>query len=210
MAIYRFTFAGHFDDGVITRTGLHYVTQPPELGDEPPAADVLSAINAALYTPLSNCFSAAWNYDFSEVVEQIAPGSLDVPRGAVASSSGNRGNIAVGGNELPESMAAIISLKTGVPKRWARGYIALPSPKNADRLASGGVWDATFLGFLGTLAGHLDDDYSLRTAPADTSIIPVVYSRTQHGRGAPQPWAQVESAVVRSRPSWRRSRMSAP
>ena len=209
MAIYRWSIKGRYASGVATVTSLHFVTQPPALGDEPSAGDVLNAINTGLWTLYHNCLPTSWTEESTEVSEMLSPLDLTtVPRGHVNAGSG-AGTFSEGDHILPEALCAIVALRTGVPRRWARGYIAMPSPKNSGALTDKGRWAGSYLTNLQALASHLDDDYSIGTVSV-TSVIPVVYSRTQHARGADQPWAQVEAGVVRGDSRWRRTRTTAP
>lgn len=209
MAIYRFTFAGHYTDGVQTRNSLHYVTQPPALGEEPNVADVLDLLDTELTTVYNNCMPGNHFLDSESLSEMVAPSSGDVPAGAEKSKGGLVGGISSGDGHMPEAITAIIALRTGVPLRSARGYVALPSPIGSAYLNSSAEWTGTYLAALNALAAKLDDDYELGTV-AVTSVIPVVYSRTRHARGFDPPWFQVQAGVVRQKPSWRRSRTTAP
>ena len=109
-------------------------------------------------------------------------------------------------------MTAIISLKTNTASRSARGHLAMPSCLNANYLDTGGVIDSEWLDPLNAFAAKLDDDYDLVTDPGIgvTSLVPVVYSRVRHNASLEPYSFQIETAIVRTRVSWLRSRTTAP
>jgi hypothetical protein len=207
--IWKWSIKGEYNSGVQTVNSLHFVTQVAEFGSEPSAHDILVAVNTKLYNPFLNVCPTSWNQTLSEVSEVLAPGDLTgIPEGA-AGSAGGTGNFSEGDHILPEALTCIVSLQTGVPRRWARGYIALPCPKNSGALTNLGRWTGSYLTTVQTLAALLDDTYSLGSVNP-TVVLPIAYSRVQHARGADQPWAQITSGVPRTVAKWRRSRLSAP
>ncbi len=135
------------------------------------------------------------------------PGSSSVP----VASSLNVNQAGTGGTDgkLPNAVAAIIKLRSNAALRSGRGYVAMPSPLISTALNASGNWTGTFLTNLGVFAALLDDTMSLG-AITPTILNPVVYSRTRHGRGFSPYTFQMVEAIVRNRPSWRRSRMTAP
>lgn len=209
MAIYRVSFKGHFDDGVLTVNSLHYVTQPPLEGSEPAAQDVCQLLKDEWAPLWINANTGAWHFSSVDLTEMVNP--LDVnatPRAATVAVT-NGGALPATGDKLPEALCGIVSLRTEVARRWARGYVAMPSPRASSYLDASANWTGGYLTALQAIAAKVDDDYEIGTVSV-TSVIPVVYSRTQHLRGADQPWAQVSAGVARTKPKWRASRLSAP
>lgn len=208
MAIYAFTYQSTSSGGVIYDNTLHYVTQPPLEGSEPAAADVLSVIDTALRTSYKACLNTQVTLLSATLSERVQPGSGDVPVGA-ALEIGDAGTGPTYDGKVSPALCCIIQLKTGVPLRSARGYLAMPSPEASTAMASSSKFTGTYLTGLDAFAAKLDDDYEIGTVSV-TSVIPVVYSRTRHARGQNPPWFQVEAGVVRNAQRWRRSRLSVP
>lgn len=208
MAIYKFSYHATDSEGVALVNTWHFVTQPPELGSEPAAMDVLGVLDTAYRSLYKNCLHNGITVNTAELGEELPPASLEVPKGA-AINVGQNGTLAGGDGKMPTALTAIIAKRTGVPRRWARGYVAIPGPRSSGQLSGSQLWTSSFLTALNALAAIFDDDYEVGTVSV-TSVIPVVYSRTQAAKGATQPWAQIEAGTVRLKPSWRRSRMTAP
>jgi hypothetical protein len=206
---WRYTWRGHFSDGVQTSNSLHFVSQPGALEDDPSAEAVLNKVDDALSAAYYDCQSVEWNSETIVVSECLPSSSSDIPAGHVKDVTGTSGPHGSGTHHLPEALCAIISLQTGVPRRWARGYIALPSIVGSDFLDTDGQWSGSYATSLATFAALLDDDYDFGgTFPV--SLIPVVYSRTRHNLGLDPHFAQVQAGVVKDSPRWRRSRLTAP
>lgn len=208
MAIYQFAYKSTDVEGVAYVNTWHFVTQPPELGSEPAASDVIATIDTAYRSLYKNCLYNGITVNTAELGELLPPASLDVPRGAVI-NVGQNGTLTGGDGKMPPALDLIIAKKTGVPRRWARGYVAIPSPRSSGNLSGSAQWTGNFLTACQALAAIFDDDYEIGTVSV-TSVIPVVYSRVQHAKGASQPWAQIQAGTVRLKPSWRRSRMTSP
>lgn len=209
--VYKLTWVGTYADGVVTSNGLHYETQPPTLGDEPAPVDVLNKLDTELTTLYRNCLPSAITVHAITLAECLSPAEIaggSVPHGA-AKELELAGTLSPADTKIPEAIAAIIQLRTGVPLRSARGYIALPSPLGSASLTNGGLWTGSTKSAYDAFAAKLDDDYEIGTV-AVTSIVPMVYSRTRHDRGV-SPWTfQVEAATLVNKARWRRSRTTAP
>lgn len=85
----------------------------------------------------------------------------------------------------------------------------MPSPHNTTYLSAGGKWTGTYKTNCETFASHLDDNHSIGSVNP-TDVLPIVYSRTQHARGASQPWSRITAAVFKTDPRWLDSRTTAP
>lgn len=210
MAIWKSTWRSHYDDGTLISNSLHWVSQPPVGGTDATADAVLNTVQDHLTGLYLACLCDSVIHD-ELVVGQILPhDSTDVPDGAVHVDGTSSGDISSGDTELPKGLVLNLSLQTGVPRRWARGYMSLPCPLNSTNLNGSGEWDGTFLLAAIAFAAHMDDDYDIGSL-SSTSLIPVVYSRVRELTvGIDDAWAQVQGGVARQRPSWRRSRMTSP
>lgn len=212
MSIWVANFKGAFSDGVLAQCGFHFVDQPStgSPGADPhDIYDVLTTGSPNFKGLFLSCCSSDYTLDSIDVVECINPTDrTTIPR-AGSLELGEAGLIGASGGAVPEALTAIIAKKTNVPRRWARGYCSIPGRVPSSYLTAGGKWSSTYMTVLSAFAAKLDDDYEVGTVEI-TSIIPVVYSRVQHILGNSQPWAQIEAGVVRTAPSWRRSRTTAP
>lgn len=210
MGIWKSTWRSHFSDGTLISNSLHWVTQPPALTDDASADQVKDKVQSELTALYLACLCDDVTHD-ELVVSQILPhDSTDVPDGAVHVDGTSSGDLSSGDTELPKGLCLNLALQTGVPRRWARGYMSLPCPLNSTYLDGSGQWDGDFLFAALALAGHMDDDYDFGGA-TPISMIPVVYSRVRELEvGIDLAWAQVQGGVVRQTPSWRRSRMTSP
>lgn len=210
MAIWKSTWRSHYSDGTLISNSLHWVSQPAALTDDATADEVLNLVQDHLTALYLACLCDDVTHD-ELVVGQILPhDSTDVPEGAVHVDGTSHGDLSSGDTELPKGLVANLSLQTGVPRRWARGYMSLPCPLNSSYLDDTASWDSAFLDAGVTFSGHMDYDYEFG-ALGTGSLIPVVYSRVRELEvGIDLAWAQVQGGVFRTRPSWRRSRMTAP
>lgn len=206
--VYRFQYEGHWDDGVQVITGLHYQTDVPPLGSEPNAADLLAGIDGHLRTAFLAMHHSSFVVDSAELREEVDPASGAVP--AAASLAVNTGGVFSGGTiALPDALCAIIKLRTDAALRSARGYMAITSPRQTANLSTSRQWTGTFLTALQNFAALLDDDISAGSF-APTVLHPVVYSRTRRGLQLSPYTFKIVEGIVRTVPSWRRSRMTAP
>jgi hypothetical protein len=207
--IWRMSWKGHYDAGPSIVSSLHFVTQPAALLSDASADAVLDVLNTALTGAYLDMLPTAYVLDIAEVSEILSPTDLTtVPDGAVITPD-DPGTLAFADEKLPFGLTMIVSIRTGVARRWARGYMAVPSPLNSGYLDDGGQWQGEFLSVCSAFADLLDDDYETGFGDSN-SIIPVIYSRTRHVDPDLTPWAQVQGAVARTTPSWRRSRMTTP
>lgn len=209
--VYAVRWIGTYSDGVSVVNGLHYETQPPTLGDEPAPVDVLNKLDTELTTLYRNCLPSAVTVHAITLAERLSPSEIasgQVPHGA-AKELELAGTLSPADTKLPEAISAIVQLRTGVPLRSARGYVALPSPLGSASLTNGGLWTGSTKSAYDAFAAKVDDDYEIGTV-AVTSIVPVVYSPTRHDRGV-SPWSfQVEAGTLVNKAKWRRSRTTAP
>ena len=207
--IWKTTWRSSYDDGTLVSNSLHWVSQPAFGGDDVNADQLLSTINEALTDYYLACCSG--NITLNEVVaSQILPYlSTDVPEGAILTPDGASGTLTPGTDALPKGLVGIMSLQTGVARRWARGYMALPGSQNEVHLDDGN-WSGAYLYACNAFAALLDNDYEAGDSDS-VSIIPVVYSRKRAQTiDLDHSWAQVQAGVFRTKPHWRRSRTTSP
>lgn len=207
--IYRFGFDAHFTSGALIRNGLHYVTQVGEFGSEPNAHDLLVGLDDRLTAHYLGVLHNSCHLESVTLTEVLPPSDPTGIPEAAQIAKGDAGVLSAGGSKVPEALCTIMGLKTGVARRWARGYMALPSPVSETYLDDGGALSATYKANAAALAAVLTDVLELG-AINPTNVLPIVYSRTQAILGSEQPWAQVTSAGLRLKPSWRKSRETVP
>jgi len=206
--IYKWSVYGLFGDNVQTVNTLHYVTQVPEFWSEPNADDLLTGISDHIADAYAAANSSAWHATRQDLTEILPPGDLSLPAGATR-AFGSSGSLTGGNASIPEAITCIISLRTGVPRRWARGYMAMPSPLNQTYIDSSGNFSSAYTTAVNTFAQLLNDELTFGSVNP-TVLKPIIYSRTQAALASPQPWAEIKTCVVQSKPKWRRSRLSAP
>lgn len=208
-AYWRATWRSFTGDDVAISTSLHFRTEPGFGESEPSADDVLDKLDEVLSPLYKDVLTTATVLHSLEVSELLDPDDEETLPGGAVREYGDPGNLSPGDDKLPTALCAIVSLRTGVPRRWARGYNALPSPRNSAALNSSHLWTGDYWDAVETWADAMDDDYELGgVIPA--SLIPIVYSRTQRARGHDLFWAQVQAGIPQRNPKWRRSRLSAP
>jgi hypothetical protein len=204
--IYRLTWKGHFNSGQQFATGVHIHTAPPPLGSEPAIADVLTAWDTHLYTAFRACINASLTIDTEELRSVPDPNSADVP--AVTALVKNQvGTLANGTGTLPDGISAILQIKSSAASRSGRGYMGLPSPMYSSYLASNNAWGTGLTTPVNAFGNLLKDTLTIGTL-LDTHTSCIVYSKTRAIRSeSPNEW-DIVSASLRSKPSWRRSRMN--
>lgn len=189
---------------------LHYQTDVAALGDEPPGADVLDAVDTHLTTLYRACLPVGNLLDSLEAREEVMPGSGAVPLSA-SKVKGVAGTLATPDTKLSDAATLILKLRSDAAIRSARGYLAMPSPKASGNLDATAKW-STVGGFwtaIQAFAAALDDVLSTGGAfPA--SLNPVVYSRTRRSRGLSPFTFQMVEAIPNPAQRWRRSRTTTP
>jgi hypothetical protein len=205
--IYKATFMCHDGGGILYEPGLHYQTDVPVSGSEPDPDDVADEIWNTVGLNFQQATATAIVCDELVVTEQVLPPAIGV-QGAHAVAAG--GLLPIGDTKLPGAMSALLSWHTAVHSRSARGHTFMPNPFNSADLKANGLWSDTFLAQLQGFAnaclteGHIGQD------PFDTTLIPVIYSRTRHVRGQDPHTFKVTGVSVRPNPHWLRSRTTAP
>lgn len=207
MKVWRLVFESVTPAGVVQINHLHFQTASTIGGTEPPASDILARLDTefrALYRAALAEEDTLRSLSLREEVR--AP---DVPAPGADVSVNLAGTLVTSTNDLPDGLCLIISKKTGIPLRAARGYLALPSPRTSSYLTSSREWGSLYLTAANALAAKLDDSYDIGALPAVT-LNPVVYSRTRHQSGADDYTFKITAGITRLTPHWRRSRMTAP
>lgn len=206
--IYRFSYFGHFDDGVQVVTGFHYKVVPPPAGSDPAAVDVLDGIDGHYRSTFVAVMDSRIMVDSAELREEVTPYSGEVPAAAskVVNTPGGLGGT---GKVLPDALTMIVKLRTDAALRSARGYMALPGPSSTSYLSASRQWTGAYLTAVQAFAALLDDEIEFG-AVTPSHGRPVVYSRTRHARQLDPYTFDVVEGVPRLTPSWRRSRTTAP
>lgn len=210
--IFEVAIVGHFPDNTQTITTYHYRSEPPIANRDYTAAEVIDAVGDLWLTEYLACMASSWTIDAVEATEMLPASSTDDPEQAINTGYGPSGTRDPGDHELPIPLCAILAKKSGVAARWANGYIALPSPLNTNAIDDYGTLSTGYLTDLTALKNFLpnEDARTFDGGVDETSLIPVVYSRTRHNANIDPWYAQIESVVIRPRFRWRRSRTTSP
>lgn len=192
---------------------VHYQTDVPIAGTEPPASEILdlvishfsgSAHNMSKWTGVMDAESSVV---LARVREEVAPGSGDVPE--LATEDINiTGTLGAGGSsQCPVALCAWIRYQTGVALRSARGGTHSPFVGNSSLLGSSGTWTTgTWWTNMGLLSDAIAD--ALENVFQTTGdILPGVYSRTRRGRGQSPYFFNLTESSVSLQPRWLRRRM---
>lgn len=205
--VWRLVFESITPSGVVCINHLHFQTDGEVGATEPTASSLLTRLDTE-FRGLYRAALAEEDTLRSLALREEVRGS-DVPAPGADVNVGLAGLLATSTNDLPDAMCLVISKKTGIPLRSARGYLALPSPRSSAHLTSAREWGSTYLTAANALAAKLDDSYDVGTFP-DVMLNPVVYSRTRHNAGLSNYTFKVTAGIARTTPHWRRSRMTAP
>lgn len=208
--VWRIAFLSTTENGTLAVNTLHYQTDLEALEEEPSGNNVVDAVSDHLTTAYRAVLPTSMTLNSLQARECVAPGSEDVP-GAGEKTVNLAGTFTAASSRLPDAVCMVVSLKTDVPLRSARGYIALPSPRNETLLDTNQKWltTGTYYTNVEALAALLDDSFDTGGVGAVT-LNPVVYSRRRHGIGLNPYTFQVARAIPSNEVHWRRSRTTAP
>lgn len=189
--------------GALTVNVLHLevdtLTSPPNW------QSIADDIGAWLAVPYQNLLSQADQFDQIVVTDENYPGSTFGQGVHPVALNGTR---TTGDGKLGRGLCALVSLKTAVAKRYARGHMFAPP-----------AWDSTSLSAGGTIA--LSSAYhvtleAFRAAWAaghtagSTSYVPIVFSRTRVQQAATPFTFPVRTMTIDTKQHYLRSRMTAP
>lgn len=204
--VYRATFKCDYGDGTLVQPSFHYQTDLAVGGGEPSAVSVADHIWTKLGTAFLNTLPSPVTCHELVAAEEVIPPDI----GAVGSHTVAAVGTGFGtGNELPRAFVPLLRLNTGVRSRSARGHTFLCSPGTKTVVASGAIWDTSTQGFYNTLAALLDDNIMMGDFP-ETTLRPVIYSRTRRQRSQSPYTFNVTSASCSTHPTWLRSRATTP
>lgn len=207
--IWKTTWRSSYADGTLVSNSLHFVSQPTTGLADVSADELRLAVDDALTEAYLACVPSDITLHEHVASQILPPLSTDIPEGAIRTFEGASGTLTAGTEALPKGLVGIMSLQTGVARRWARGYMALPGSLNSAHLDDGN-WSGAYSDACLAFAALLDDDYEAGDDDS-VSIIPVVYSRKRAlTLGIDNAWAQVQAGVFREKPHWRRSRTTSP
>lgn len=207
MKVWRLVFESVTPGGVVCINHLHFQTDGEVGATEPTASALLTRLDTEFRTLYRAALAEEDTLRSLALREEVRGSDVPAPGADVAVNL--LGTLATSVNDLPDAMCLIISKKTGIPLRSARGYLALPSPRSSGHLDSTRSWWGGYLTAATALAAKLDDSYDVGTFP-DVTLNPVVYSRTRHEAGRDDFTFKITTAIARPTPHWRRSRMTAP
>jgi hypothetical protein len=206
--VWRFTYESTFPGNVVTVNDWYYQTDVPAAGSEPPAGDVVDALDDHWRTIYRAVIAEEATVNLARVREQLPSSSTGVPDGAELAVN-QAGTLGTPSTELPVSLSAIVSKRTGVPLRSARGYLAIPSPLSQVALTDNRLWDhgQEYWLQLQAVRDALDDVVDTGTFLI-THLNPVVYSRTRHNASLEPFTFRITGGIIRDAPRWRDSRQS--
>ena len=205
--VYKATFMCHDGGGILYEPGLHYQTDLSAGGSEPDPDDVANKIWELVGINFQQCTAAAIICDELVVTEQVLPPAIGVGGAHTVAAPGLLPN---GDVKLPGPMSPLISWHTNVHSRSARGHTFMPNVFDSSHLAANGLWNTTMLAQLQGFANACLVHGAVGTPPLETTIRPIIYSRTRHERGLSPFTFELTGATVRPQPHWLRSRTTAP
>lgn len=194
-------------NGTLIEPGLHYQTDLSAGGSEPDPDDVANAIWGHVGINFQQAMPASVTIDELVVVEQVLKPAIGV---AGAHAVAAPGLLPTGDNSVPIEEVPLIAWHTGTRSRSARGHTFMASPLNGGDKVPGGNWGTTFLAQLQAFANACITIFAVGTPPFETTIRPVVYSRTRHERGQTPFTFNLTGTTVRPHPTWLRSRGNIP
>lgn len=175
------------------------LTSPPNWGSI--AADV----HTWLGTPWNNILTTNETFDQVVVTDENYPGST---HGQGVSTVATQGARTLNDNHIDPAMCLVVSWKTAVAKRYARGHNFLPPATDGSAITGGGIFLSTSPyyvacnGFTLTFAGG-------HTA-GSTSYVPEVFSRHQVALAATPFTFPITARSLPVKQRWLRSRSTAP
>jgi hypothetical protein len=203
---YRCTVQGHNGAGALIMPSFHYQTDVPTGGDEPEPGDVADGLWSHIGATALAATPNTIEIDELVVTSEELPGDLGVAGSHTVSTVGSLPSGT--GNELPDGVACVLDRHTATRSRSSRGWTMWPGPANSSYV-SHNLFVSTYLANVQALAALLDDSYDLGTVFV-THVNPVVYSKTRRVRSETPYTFRVTSVTVNARPTWLRSRMTAP
>jgi hypothetical protein len=205
--VYKCTFMGRFTNGALVEPGVHYQTDLSAGGSEPAPDDVANAIWGHIGIPFQQATSTYVTVDELVVVEQVIPPAIGV---VGAHSVGAPGLLSPGDDALPREMAALISWHTNTHSRSARGHTFMPNPGASTYLQGDKTWVETIMAQLQAFANACLGLITVGSSPFETTLRPVIYSRTRHLRGQVPFTFELSGATAKQAPTWLRSRGTVP
>lgn len=162
-------------------------------------------IDAWLGQAWRNMVSTSYTVDDLTVTSVDIPGQ---PLGQGLVTYGLPGARTTADEDLSKGLCRVSTLKSAVPKRYARGRIFYPPALALSNASTGGGWsnasnyNATTGAFLtALLAPHNAGNNTYSAA---------VYSRTQHAQGNAKPWYTIIGASTDNKQHFLRSRVTSP
>lgn len=110
--------------------------------------------------------------------------------------------------KLNSALCAVLSFKTALAKRYARGHIFCPPPLSTTQLQAGGTWDpaGTYL----TAVNAFGAAYVAGHTAGSTSYAPIVYSRTRANQAVSPYVFPIVSRTTKTTAHYLRSRLTIP
>lgn len=144
-------------------------------------------------------------FDQIVVTDENYPGSTHGQGVHTAGSSGAR---IVPDQELDAALCEVVSLKTAVAKRYARGHVFLPPAETVTALGGIGLWSQTNAYWLAAQA--FAAKFLAGFTAGSTSYTPEVFSRHLVATGVTPFTNKVTSAPLSAKQHWLRSRSTSP
>jgi hypothetical protein len=146
-------------------------------------------------------------YHFNSVVvtDENYPGST---HGQGVSTPNLTGTRTTTDTKLDPAMCAVISWKTGVAKRYARGHTFAPPILDSSATSTGGLILNTSAYYLAVQAFR--SKFAAGNVAGSSSYVPEIFSKHEVLVGAPKFSFKIVSSSVSGKQHWLRSRSTAP
>lgn len=210
--VYRCSFSSTATGNVQVVNTFHVVVRKDNpLGGEAGIDSVRDALMTALKTKYKSVLASLITLDSFMVREEVDPAGAAIPATSFV-NIGEVGTRSSGNNDAPLSLTMLAKLQSNAAVRSGHGRIFMPPPLDHGAMRNGRDWDPLSSYWL-TCKAFLDElvlDHSVGGIGFESTISPVIYSRTRRARGDDNYYFDVSGYTIRSAPHWLRSRSTAP
>lgn len=175
------------------------------LTDPPNWATVAVDVDAWLSQVWLNVLSVADRYNQVVVTDENYPGST---HGQGVHVSGSPGTRTLSDTSLDPALCQVLSWKTAVAKRYARGHNFMPPAYSSATSTTGGTWNGANAYF--GACGAFGNKYLAGSVAGSTSYIPEVFSKHLVATGVTPFANKVTGFQNGSHQHWLRSRSTSP
>lgn len=189
---------------------LHYVTTAGTVTGDLGASVVAERVYDHLFPEFKNMCPTNLLIEEVTATEEVLNPKLEVPDSGSKSVEEN-GIISPGDGTLGPAICPLFNFKTNAAVRSGHGWMFGPPPFNKNALTANYKWDTLNDYYIAwtAFAALVDDEFD-QSGTDSRHYTPVVYSKTRRRRGAENYWFKIESAHVKARPTYLRSRLTSP